>query len=370
MRIARRRVYRAIAAASLGAVLAACSPASHTGTGAASGSGSSLQVAAASRGVSFVVGGTTTYGTLEVPAHRAGRRLAAALLLAGSGSTDRNGDDAAAGRSSHTLQLIAGDLAQLGIMSLRFDKYFAGQTGAGTFGSDPGSITLSDFIRQADAAYDLLRGEPETDTGRMLVVGHSEGGMYALLVAGSVSPHPAGLALIEPQDARLLTLVQLQTDEQIDATVSQGMLTAAGARSDTEGVQRAIAEFRAGRPVTISGLSPDVVQLLAPELLTPANARYVRSDDAVYPPSVAARLARGTRVLVTDGTRDTNVPLSTIEPLVSALAGTSGPGLQVLNGVNHLLHLPGVPDNDQLLAPSAVTALRAWAQPYATEGPA
>jgi hypothetical protein len=368
MRVARRTVYCALAAALLGAVLAACSPASHPGTGAASGSGSSSQVAAASRSVSFVVHGTTTYGTLEVPAHPAGRRLAAALLLAGSGPNDRNGDDAAAGLSSHTLQLIAGDLAQLGIMSLRFDKYFAGQTGAGTFAADPGLITLSDFIRQADAAYDLLCAEPETDTGRMLVVGDSEGGMYALLVAGSVSPHPAGLALIEPQDARLLTLVQLQADEQIEATVSQGLLTAAGAQSDTEGVRRSIAEFRAGRPVTTSGLSPDVVQLLAPELLTPANARYVRSDDAVYPPAVAARLPRGTRVLVTDGTRDTNVPLSTIKPLVSALAaaGTGGPGLQVLSGVNHLLHLPGVAENDQVLAPSAVTALRAWAQPYAS----
>jgi LuxR family maltose regulon positive regulatory protein len=44
----------------------------------------------------------------------------------------------------------------------------------------------------------------------MLAAGHSEGGMYALLVAESVSPHPAGLALIEPQDRRLLSLIQLQ----------------------------------------------------------------------------------------------------------------------------------------------------------------
>jgi hypothetical protein len=38
----------------------------------------------------------------------------------------------------------------------------------------------------------------------------------------------------------------------------------------------------------------------------------------------------------------------------------------VLTGVNHLLHLPGVPENAQALAPSAVAALRAWAQPYAS----
>jgi uncharacterized protein len=59
---------------------------------------------------------------------------------------------------------------------------------------------------------------------------------------------------------------------------------------------------------------------------------------------LSARLASGTRVLITDAT---------------------GPGLRVLDGVNHLLHLPGVSDNAQVLAPSAVTALRDWAQPYA-----
>jgi hypothetical protein len=37
----------------------------------------------------------------------------------------------------------------------------------------------------------------------------------------------------------------------------------------------------------------------------------------------------------------------------------------VLTGVDHLLHGPGVAENDQVLAPSAVTALQAWAQPYA-----
>ena len=81
----------------------------------------------------------------------------------------------------------------------------------------------------------------------MLVVGHSEGGMYALVVAESVSPHPAGLALIEPQDERLLGLIQLQTDEQVEgvAAVSQGMLTAASGRRNAAGVQQAISEFRA-----------------------------------------------------------------------------------------------------------------------------
>jgi acetyl esterase/lipase len=347
------RVTRTLAAAAICVGLAACS----AGTPAASG-----MVAASNQSVSFTVDGTTTYGTLDVPAHRAGQRLAAALLLAGSGPTDRNGDDAAAGLEPHTLQLIAGVLGGLGIMTLRFDKYFAGQTGAGAYAGDPSAINLAAFIRQADAAYDFLRAQPAADPRRMLVAGHSEGGMYALLVATSVAPHPAGLALLEPQDERLLSLVQLQTDEQFDAEAAQGLLTAAAAQSDEEAVRQAIASFRAGRPPGTAGVPPSVVSLIGSIVFSPVNAAYVRSDDAVYPPDIAARLPAGTRVLVTEGTQDQNVPPDTITPLVRALAaaGATGPGLRLLSGVDHLLHPPGTAENNQVLAPSVIAALRAW----------
>ena len=260
MRVLRRTVCFAVVAALLGSGLAACSSGKAAqGTAGTTPGSSAPLVAAVSRNVSFAVGGTTTDATLDIPAHRSGQRLAAALLLAGSGPTDRNGNDIGAGLVPYTLQLIAGVLARMGIMSLRFDKYFSGLTGGGAFTADPSSIDLAAYIRQADAAYDFLRAQPETDTGRMLVVGHSEGGMYALLVAESTSPHPAGLALIEPQDERLLSLIQLQTDEQIDAAVGQGTLTAASGTQNAAGVRQAISEFRAGRPVDTSGLAPDVV---------------------------------------------------------------------------------------------------------------
>ena len=352
------RVWRAAVAVVIGAGLAACGS---SGT-------SSGMVAAAEQSVRFTVDGTTTYGTLDIPAHRGGQRLAAALLLAGSGPTDRDGDQAAAGLEPHTLQLVAGVLGRMGIMTLRFDKYFSGQTGAGAFGGHPSSIDLAAFIKQADAAYGFLRAQPGADPRRMLVAGHSEGGMYALLVAESVSPRPAGLALIEPQDERFLSLIQLQGDEQLDAMAAQDSITAATARQNGQAVRQAIADFRVGLPVVTDGMLPAVVNLLTPILLSDVNAAYVRSDDAVYPPSVAARLPHGTRVLVTEGTADQNVPPSTITPLVRALtaADATGPGLRMLSGVNHLLHPPGAANDDQVLAPSVVTALQSWARPYAS----
>jgi uncharacterized protein len=261
-------------------------------------------------------------------------------------------------------------LAQQGIMTLRFDKYFTGQTGAGTFASDPGTIDLNAYIRQADAAYVFLRGQPAADRQHMLVVGHSEGGFYAMLVADTVSPHPAGLALLEPQDQRILSLVALQLDEQLNAAVQQGQLSASAAQQQAEGISNAIAQFRAGQQVETDGLLPQIVQQLTPELLTPGNAKVARTDDLVSPVDAAAKVAAGTRVLVTDGTADTNIPVSTISPLASALkgAGTTGPELKVLTGINHLLHTPGTGDNDAVLAGSVVAALKAWAQPFAAAG--
>jgi predicted esterase len=340
--------------------LAACGS-----TGHGSGKTSNAPVAAGTREVSFVVNGTTTYGTLDVPPHRSGQRMAAALLLAGSGPNDRDGNQKP-DRNPNTLRQIADSLDRMGIISLRFDKYFTGRTGAGSYSSNPGSIDLNAFIQQADAAYKLLSEQPSTDPARLLILGHSEGGMYAILMSTIVSPHPAGLALVEPQDERLLDLVALQINEGLDAAVSKGEITADTARQNAQGVRRAISEFRAGQQVDTTGLLPSVVQALSPLILSAVNARYDRTDDAIDVPTYAAKVPSGTRVLVTSGTADLKVPPATLQPLVKALAeaGTTGPGLQTLNGLNHDLNPAGTDTNGASLDPQFFAALRTWAQPY------
>ena len=78
-------------------------------------------------------------------------------------------------------------------------------------------------------------------------------------------------------------------------------------------------------------------------------------------------LCPGTRVMVTCGTEDPNVPCSTTPALLAALraAHTSGPGLVVLPGLDHELHPAGDSVNDQILAPSAIDALTTFAAPFA-----
>jgi alpha-beta hydrolase superfamily lysophospholipase len=327
-------------------------------------------VGEADRDVCFEVDGTATYGTLHVPAHRAGQRLAAALLLPGSGPVDRDGNVPRLGVTPRTLKLIADVLSGLGIMSLRFDKYFTGRTGAGVYAADPARIDLAAFIRQAVAGYHLLGGQPEARADALLIAGHSEGGLYALLTAQHARPYPAGLALIQPMAEPLLSTVELQATAQLVADVAAGRLDSAVAVRNAAGVRHAIGEFRAGRPVDTSGLLPGIVRRLTPELLIAENARYVRQGDAVHPLAAAAKVTPGTRVLVTAGTSDGNIPVSAIRLLALVLggAGATGPGLRVLAGIDHFLHRAGTPGGQPVLAPAATAALTGWARPYTAYG--
>ncbi|WP_051817662.1 alpha/beta hydrolase family protein [Streptomyces sp. NRRL S-1813] len=320
-------------------------------------------IPASDRQVRFTADSTTTYGTLHIPAHRAGRRLAAALLIPGSGLTDRNGDQPPAS-TPHTLALFASTLGDDGVMSLRFDKYGTGRTGWGRY-KNSDHIDMAAYTAQAVAAYNALRAQPEADPNKLLIVGHSEGGLQALLVGRAVRPKPAGLALIAPQDTRLLDAIDYQLAGTLDRLVAAGELSPQQAQLNKAGVSRAIADFRAERQVDTSGLLPFIASLLN-GLFGPHNATFVRSDDAIYPPDTARRVAHGTRTLVTCGTADTNVPCRTTPPLLTALAAarTTGPGLRVLPGLDHFLHPAGTPVNDQMIAPAAQSALHDFVLPW------
>ncbi|MFF5092731.1 alpha/beta fold hydrolase [Streptomyces niveus] len=309
------------------------------------------------REVTFMADGTRTYGTLHVPAHPAGRRMPAALLLPGSGPTDRNGDQLP-DIAPHTLAQLADVLGDAGVVTLRFDKYTTGQTGLGAYADDPGQLDYPAFVRQAAAAYRLLAAAPESDTRRLTVVGHSEGGMTALALGTSVHPRPAGLALIAPQPIRMLDLVALQLHQQLDAAVAAGQLTPAQRDTYAELITAAVKDIRSSRPVDVTGL-PTAVGHLLQALQNPANARFVRTDDAVVPAALARRLRASTAVLLTCGTADTQVPCATTNALNTALrrAHTHGPGRITLTGVDHQQHDPTHPTT---LAPGLTQALGRW----------
>ena len=98
-----------------------------------------------------------------------------ALLIAGSGSIDRDGNGPQL--KPATLKKLAEQLAARGIASLRYDK--RGARGWKAEFGRPEDFRFKDYVDDAASLVDFLRGK----FGRIVLVGHSEGGLVAILTA-------------------------------------------------------------------------------------------------------------------------------------------------------------------------------------------
>jgi uncharacterized protein len=276
----------------------------------------------------------TVYGTFRHPAGQ-GRSVPGALLIAGSGPTDRDGNSAVLPGSMDTLKNLAQALSNDGVASLRYDKLGTGQTGAGPYTKDPTKVDLAVFQDEATAALNFLAGQSGIDRSHLMVVGHSEGALYALQLATTppgTAPPVQALGLVEPQSRRILDHVSDQIHRQFDAAVKAGQFTAEQAAQQTTEIDKAIQEFRATGEVP-----PDEPPALKP-VINPANARILQQEDAIDPADVAAKLPRGMPVLVTCSDADTQITCEDVDHLVPGLnnAGTKTDYVH-LTGVNHVL---------------------------------
>jgi len=117
--------------------------------------------------------GTVLAGTLTIPAGNG--PFPAALLVAGSGPQNR--DEFLAGH--RPLLVLADALARKRIAVLRYDKRGIGKS-TGNFAT----ATTEDFAVDAEAALEFLKGRREILKEQVGVIGHSEGGLIAPILAG------------------------------------------------------------------------------------------------------------------------------------------------------------------------------------------
>jgi alpha-beta hydrolase superfamily lysophospholipase len=113
---------------------------------------------------------------LTVPPNVA--RPPVALLIAGSGSVDRDGNGPQL--KPATLKKLAEDLAAHGIASLRYDK--RGAKGWKPAFGRPEDFRFKDYVDDAASLVEFLRGK----FARIALIGHSEGGLVAILTARKV----------------------------------------------------------------------------------------------------------------------------------------------------------------------------------------
>jgi dienelactone hydrolase len=241
-------------------------------------------------------------GTLTVPAHAAGKRVPAVVLITGSGQQDRD-ERTPFLENWRPFREIADTLSRRGMAVLRLDDRGVGGSDAG-----PGTATSADYADDIRAALAWLRTRPEIDSTRLGLVGHSEGAIIAPMVAAG--------------NARVRAVVL------IAGTASRGR--------DILTEQR---RYLFSRDTTLSAGRRDSLMAQASHeadsaFAVPGWMRFF----ADYEPLPAVRKVR-VPVLILQGETDRQVPVSEARTLAGALraAGNRRVTLRTFPGMNHLL---------------------------------
>ena len=124
--------------------------------------------------VTIPANGFSIAGTITMPPVLGRLRHPAVVLVADRGPVDRDGTVA----GIPILRQLAGALAQQGFLVLRYDKRGVGQSGGRSE-----TVTLRDYADDLVAIVKWLDKRDDVDQRRIAVVGHSEGGMVAMLAA-------------------------------------------------------------------------------------------------------------------------------------------------------------------------------------------
>ncbi len=283
------------------------------------------------------------HGTLELP--EGPGPFPVALVIAGSGPTDRDGNSTLLPGRNDSLKLVARALAEAGVASLRYDKRAIGESREA--GLDEAAMTFDLAVQ--DAVRWLRQLDDDTRFARTLVVGHSEGSLVGMLATG-----PAGAS----------ALVSLEGAGRPAADVLRSQLRGQLPAELMDEVDQVLRELEAGRTVDTlpPGIAavPQIGQALFRQSVQPYLVSWFRHD----PARVLAELEVPS--LVVQGTTDLQVPVSDGERLAAAGKHAT---LARIEGMNHVLkaapaeqaaNLAAYSDPALPLAPGLALALRSF----------
>ncbi|WP_271425018.1 alpha/beta hydrolase [Aequorivita sinensis] len=114
-------------------------------------------------------------GTLLTPASE--EKIPLAIIIAGSGPTDRNGNQQM--MVNNSLKFLAEALYDQDIATFRYDKRIVKQMKMRNI--DEKNIRFSDFIKDADAILNYFRNKNEFS--KIYIIGHSQGSLVGMVTA-------------------------------------------------------------------------------------------------------------------------------------------------------------------------------------------
>ena len=266
--------------------------------------------------VSFTNAGYTFNGTLTLPQNYS-KQTPVVLMVTGSGQQNRDEELF----QHRPFAVIADALARNGIASLRYDD-----RGWGDKSTDFSRFTTDDFKQDAAAALQLLRQRFR----RVGIVGHSEGGTIALMLAAEDKADfivsLAGMAASGRE-----TLLQQNRLALQAAGVAPNMID-----NYCKPIAKALDALAAGK--TIEEISdadvPNEMKPVFKKTLQQGNSPYLRHFLTLNPAALLPKIK--CPVLALNGTKDTQVDctqnLTTLEKGLTNCRHD----IKKVEGVNHL----------------------------------
>jgi hypothetical protein len=272
--------------------------------------------------------GNTLAATLAVPPGKG--PFPAVLLISGSGPNDR--DETVFG---HKPFLVLSDyLTRKGIVVLRADK-----RGIGKSTGNLATATTADFATDAEAGVAYLKSRSEVDPHKIGLIGHSEGGTIAPMVAAG-DPGIAFIVMLAgcgvPGDqiivkqVRLLDEVAGASEEKAaqDADRERELLAVVEAEKDETALDKKLRENLAADGVPEAQIGVSIQSLTSPWY------RYFLT----YDPATALRKV-ACPVLVLNGSKDLQIaPAQNLPAIRKALEDGGNKHFEIdeMPGLNHL----------------------------------
>jgi alpha-beta hydrolase superfamily lysophospholipase len=266
----------------------------------------------------------TLRGTLWVPDQGSDTL---AIIVAGSGPTDRDGNNPL-GISWGPLRALAQGLAARGMASLRYDKR---GIGASEMRTPESAVTFATMVDDAEAI--LRAGKSSGPFKKIVVMGHSEGALIALALAQRNAMD--GVALLSVPGKNPLETLRDQLARKVPA-------------AELAWFDQFWKALREGTE------PPPAPNALFERMFSPSVRPFLRSLVDIDPPSLLRAMPKALSVVVIQGSRDAQVEAKDARKLADGRPGTR---FVLIPEAGHLLSRIGTDGKEPRIADEVFDAL-------------